>query len=257
MRADGFSALAPVRASVTCGAERHEVVWSDGALRAPAHTDPEGERALAGLGGPPCRCIELLDAWQRHAADPLVLILGPRGDEPLGPREPTGIGPRWSGLVPVPDPEAIDPLDRLLSLEGELPRRLVATVVSTLADRADPADATALEAALYGRLLAAVQRWSPPSPEHYRARLMGDTRDGGWPQLSLRLSDADPRVARRDDGGLSAELGLEWLSEVWVRGLEVHAGELTLAARPTSAGGLELDTVDRALIPHTRRIPAP
>jgi hypothetical protein len=256
VRADGFSTLAPVRATITCGDERHEVVWSAGTLRAPAHADPEGERALAGLGGPPCRCIELLDSWQRHAADPLVLILGPRGDEPLGPREPTGFGPRWL-MTSAVDPSTMDPLDRLLSLEGELPRRLVATVVRTLAERADPAAAAALEAALYGRLLAAVQRWSPPSPELYRARPLGDTRDGAWPQLTLAVSDGRRRVTRRDDGGLNAELPLDWLTEVWVRGLEVHDGELTLAARPTPAGGLELDTVDRTLTPHTRRLPAP
>ena len=71
--------LGPAQATVTCGEHSHRLRWSNGALHAVDHDDPEAERALAALGGQRCACVEVLDAWTRHEADPRVLVLASRG----------------------------------------------------------------------------------------------------------------------------------------------------------------------------------
>jgi hypothetical protein len=64
---------------VPCGQGRHIVRWEAGALRLADHADPEAELVLAALGGEKARCVELAEAWGRHAADLSVLAIGPRG----------------------------------------------------------------------------------------------------------------------------------------------------------------------------------
>jgi hypothetical protein len=64
---------------VPCGAGRHVVRWEAGELRLPSHADPEAELVLAALGGEKARCVEVAEAWARHAADLTVLGIGPRG----------------------------------------------------------------------------------------------------------------------------------------------------------------------------------
>jgi hypothetical protein len=64
---------------VPCGTGRHTVRWESGSLRLPAHPDVEGELVLAALGGQKARCIELAQAWARHADDLSVLAIAPRG----------------------------------------------------------------------------------------------------------------------------------------------------------------------------------
>ena len=62
-----------------CGQSRHIVRWEAGTLRLPSHPDPEAELVLAALGGEKARCVELAEAWARHAEDLSVLAIGPRG----------------------------------------------------------------------------------------------------------------------------------------------------------------------------------
>ena len=62
-----------------CGPGRHVVRWEAGALRLDSHADPEAELVLAALGGEKARCVEVAEAWARHAADLTVLGIGPRG----------------------------------------------------------------------------------------------------------------------------------------------------------------------------------
>jgi hypothetical protein len=63
---------------VPCGSGMHPVRWEDGALVLPAHPDAEGELVLSALGGEKAGCIELAEAWDRHADDLEILAIGPR-----------------------------------------------------------------------------------------------------------------------------------------------------------------------------------
>jgi hypothetical protein len=74
-----FMCLPSCEAHVPCGQGRHIVRWEAGALRLADHADPEAELVLAALGGEKARCVELTEAWGRHAADLSVLAIGPRG----------------------------------------------------------------------------------------------------------------------------------------------------------------------------------
>jgi hypothetical protein len=74
-----FGCLAPCEAVVPCGLGRHIVRWEAGALRLASHADPEAELVLAALGGEKARCVEVAEAWGRHAADLTMLGVGPRG----------------------------------------------------------------------------------------------------------------------------------------------------------------------------------
>ena len=112
-----FTCLPSCETEVPCGAGRHTVGWEAGSLRLPSHPDAEGELVLAALGGEKARCIELAEAWARHAGDLSVLAIGPRGpadeiavgwDDVLaaaqdapGPRRIRGPGP---GLASPPGP---------------------------------------------------------------------------------------------------------------------------------------------------------
>ena len=74
-----FDCLPSCEAHVPCSQGRHIVRWEGGALRLPSHADPEAELVLAALGGEKVRCVELAEAWGRHAGDLSVLAIGPRG----------------------------------------------------------------------------------------------------------------------------------------------------------------------------------
>ncbi|MGO9975212.1 MAG: hypothetical protein ACLP01_20910 [Solirubrobacteraceae bacterium] len=107
---DWWVGIAPAQVTVACGVEQHRLRWEGGALRALDHADLEGERTLAALGGEPCACVELLDAWDRHRDDPRVLALASRGPadrlapqgEEQGPYGTAGrqvLGPRSSNVA--------------------------------------------------------------------------------------------------------------------------------------------------------------
>jgi hypothetical protein len=74
-----YSCLPSCVTQVPCGQGMHAVRWEAGSLRLPEHPDAEGELVLAALGGEKAGCVELAEAWGRHAADPSVLAIGPRG----------------------------------------------------------------------------------------------------------------------------------------------------------------------------------
>jgi hypothetical protein len=78
---DWFTCLSPCEAVVPCGSGQHVVRWEAGALGLDNHADPEAERVLAALGGGKARCVEVAEAWTRHAADLTVLLVGPRGPD--------------------------------------------------------------------------------------------------------------------------------------------------------------------------------
>jgi hypothetical protein len=190
-----WTGIAPAQATVECGGGRHRLHWADGRVVALDHDDPEGERALAALGGQRCTCIDLLDAWDRHANDPRVLVLARRG-----PRDPLvdQVDPRQQGSMvarPVRAPRAASvssttfaiagsggspfrPLGRtsaaaraeaelqaLLGLGGGLAERLSGSVAAAWRERLAHRERTVagvrrqLHAALYGRVLATISAW--------------------------------------------------------------------------------------------------
>jgi len=76
---DWFACLPGCEARVPCGQGTHAVRWEAGSLRLSEHPDAEAEAVLAALGGEKARCIEVAEAWARHADDLSVLAIGPRG----------------------------------------------------------------------------------------------------------------------------------------------------------------------------------
>ncbi len=74
-----FACLPSCEARVPCGQGTHAVRWEAGSLRLPEHPDAEAELVLAALGGEKARCVEVAQAWARHADDLSVLAIGPRG----------------------------------------------------------------------------------------------------------------------------------------------------------------------------------
>jgi hypothetical protein len=74
-----FTCLPSFQTQVPCGTARHTVRWAAGSLDLPSHPDVEGEMVLAALGGDKARCVEVAQAWARHADDLSVLAIGPRG----------------------------------------------------------------------------------------------------------------------------------------------------------------------------------
>jgi hypothetical protein len=74
-----WSGLAPAQTALDCGGQTHRLRWADGELAALDHEDADGERALAALGGERCACVDMLDAWARHATDERLLVLASRG----------------------------------------------------------------------------------------------------------------------------------------------------------------------------------
>ena len=266
-----WAGLPAAEARLDCGGRVHRLRWAAGQLTTPDHTgDLEGEQILSALGGQGFPCLDVLESWARHAADPRVLTLASRGPaDPLitRPRPPSG----WSGPTarrgrPGPprgrarsfamlshgqpdDPD--DDLIGLIGLGSLLPDRLAATVMATWAERlragADSVDAVrtdelaaarpALHAALYGRAVTALRSWT------------------GQRDLAVALTmipeDQPPRLARDGDGdggGIAAELPFGWLADVWARGLTTCWGRFCLAAAPSgdnwvlSTVGLELDS---------------
>ena len=93
-----------------CSGERHAIRWAAGELSAPDHGDPEGERALAALGGTSCACLDILSAWARHREDPRLLTAVSRGTGDMIQSEGFGLPPGfragvWPGVVREGDPE--------------------------------------------------------------------------------------------------------------------------------------------------------
>jgi hypothetical protein len=74
-----YACLPSCEARVPCGQGTHAVRWEAGSLRLPEHPDAEAELVLAALGGEKARCVEVAQAWARHADDLSVLAIGPRG----------------------------------------------------------------------------------------------------------------------------------------------------------------------------------
>ena len=268
-----WAGLAPAELPVDCGGQQHRVRWADGVLHTLDHDDPDGERALAALGGEPSGCILLLDAWARHADDLQVLVQASRGPaDPLAAPEPppsgaygsrltvSGSSPRgvqasgrsgWFAYAPrarmprryasyaplhAPQPGVLDPADELgalLTLGGGLADRLVGEVAATWADRIAAQDDRVADA-------------GPALHAALYGRVLAALRDRlGEPDLDISLTMCPPDAERsvaRDQDGVRVTLPFAWLAEVWVAGFATIAGRFCLG-RTTADDALRLHTV--------------
>jgi len=276
MMAELLSGLPSAIARVDCSGERHGIRWSAGDLVALDHDDPEGERALAALGGTSCTCVDVLAAWSRQRDNPGLLTVLSRGtQDPIqaegdqgGPfprptmvprrnmvlpaRTPyrasggwvsgtmVGSGPRGVA-VPHPDaePTSEDDLALLAGLGHELTLRLVSTVTATLLDRADDPDLPPVHPALEASLFG-------------RASCALRT----WlalPDLEVDLEVTGPDEAPRLEWGSSGPVQLalppEWVMSVWGRDLTVIAGRFSLGVLESTPTRTALMTIGSELGP--------
>ena len=232
-----WAGITPAEARIECEGATHVLRWEAGALTAADHGDPDDEATLAALAGTTYPCLEHLAAWHRRREDPRVLAVGSRGAA-----DPVTIDlddPRRRHLRHHSGPE--DDLVSLLALGGALPARLQANVAATWArrlrggHRALGRTRPQLQAALYGRALAALRAWF------------------GEPELTIELDmvgEDAPRGLARSGGAdsIAASLPFAWLSEVWVRDLTLPFGRFCLAAAPAGEGGWTLETVAADLV---------
>ena len=265
-----WAGLSAAEIGLDCGGQPHRLRWAAGELRAPDHTDLEGEQILSVLAGQSYPCLEVLDLWARHAADLRVLILASRGPaDPLavwtplrsgwsvhrGPRSSrarafagtSGGGFRVRSRPRAAAGESDDGLAQLIGVGGLLPDRLAATVIATWAGRvraaddaeaagAGTADADAVAAARPA-LHAALYGRAVPALRSWTGR-----RDLAV-ELTMIPEGQPPRLARAGEG-IAAELPFGWLGDVWARGLTTCWGRFCLTAAPQPSGdGWLLSTV--------------
>lgn len=235
-----FSCLPGCETAVPCGTGWHTVGWEAGSLRLPSHPDAEGELVLAALGGEKARCIELAEAWARHADDLSVLAIGPRGladeiavdwdDVIAAAQDVPGSQPvRVPGLASRPGPtlarvaarrrqvqeemlaaqrRRIDMLS-LLALGHGFQVRLIGQVAATHAAQAGGEQVRpALVAAIAGRLAPVAEEWLGIDPDQVEVSLH---RTPSWGSTELTGYGA----ARR----LRVSLPAGWLASVWACGL--------------------------------------
>ena len=260
-----WAGIAPAQALVECGGAQHRLRWDAGLLTAIDHDDADGERALAALGGQRCPCIDLLDAWDRHADDPRVLVLGRRSaiDELVEQIDPTArqggfrpaprpgslaggasfsatvVGVASAGPAPIPRVSAQDRAENdlvaLMGLGGALPDRLAATVAATWRERLEQRDRSVsrqkrvLQSALYGRVLGAMRTWLGAA---------------GAPSVALTMISERRRPSLTlVDGAVHASLPFAWLVDVWARDLATIGGRFTLSAASDDGRSWSLVTV--------------
>ena len=212
--------LPPATSLVECGGQRHRVNWDAGALFAADHGDPQGERALAVLGGQKVACMDVLTAWAEHAHDPRVLTVLTRGP---------GDGIRADLRL-----DHCGELG-LLALAGEVQQRLIASVTARLLSALASGEAGAeralpvLEVSLMTRAKKALESWL------HRALTDG--------QVEVAKEEDGAVVEEVDGGSLHAALPLRWVADIWGRGLAVVGGRFSLALVEASPGRAVLETI--------------
>jgi hypothetical protein len=248
-----WEAHARLEARVECSGEVHRLEWANGVLTALDHVDPDGERALAALGGERCTCVELVDTWDRHSDDLRVLTLASRGPgdtiapvDQLPNRTPGLVGRAvmypafqstatatraqvsasvgsWARIGSRPlqagSAAAEDALISLSGLSTGLWDRLTATVMATWTARLSAGDercaaaSATLAAALFGRVTVAARSW------------LGD------PNINVAVEMIDPGDhgnLERDSDGIRACLPFRWLSDIWAPGLALVLSRFSL-----------------------------
>ena len=260
-----WSGLLPVDVLVDCSNEAHHLRWEAGALVAPDHEDPDGERALGALGADRAACIDVLDAWARHSDDLGVLTVSSRGVADPVQIDVEGQGPGmgrplvrpgirvparamgagsfgWTGFAPLgmhptmpgQPPGPFDEITSLLALGGAVSQRLVATVVAVWSERiATSAESVevniaALTAALYGRVASSVRSWLSDSALELELEMIPPSES---PSMS------------RDGSVVRARLPFLWLSQIWSKDLPVVLSRFAISTLSSQRDQLQLLTI--------------
>jgi len=273
--------LAPAQTTVDCAGNSHRLRWEAGALRALDHGDAEGERALAALAGESCTCLELLDAWERHADDIRVLLLASRGptdvlttqDDPgamLGIARPQAGG----GAAGVSSRQLHARRGRMISMMGAVrpsgftyasrgfPPHLGGRMSQKAIAENELVALVGLGGGLPDRLLATVAAaWQERLaqrervPARSRAQLQAALHGRvfavmrGWlgtagPQSRLRMiPETGKRKLISEQDHVRAELPFGWLVDVWAQGLALVWGRFCLSASTEDARTWRLATV--------------
>ncbi|HET7487734.1 MAG TPA: hypothetical protein VFJ85_07375 [Acidimicrobiales bacterium] len=190
-------------AEVICGGERHRVSWRRGKLKFEDH-DLSAERAMLAFGGETPECLQVLTLWRNVHSWAMSGELLQHMQSRLGPEV----------LLAPGDLRRVSDLSLLLTWEREWRRRRY------FSD--------------HGRILAEQlrQRAMPPLRDHLKYWM---ARHG-----SRRLSKVELELGRHNQPAVvrghmdsvgvraSATLGVQWLVQVWARGLEVVDGALVL-----------------------------
>jgi hypothetical protein len=259
-----FMCLPSCEAHVPCGQGRHIVRWEAGALRLADHADPEAELVLAALGGEKARCVELTEAWGRHAADLSVLAIGPRvpadeisvsWDDVADAAQASGRGmapshgPRRSASIRLAGPSlptAARAQARRQQVDQEMARvaqrrndmlsllalgyafqvRLIGQVAEAHADRPEE-----VMEKIRPRLVAAIAARLAPVAEEWLGIDPGQVvvtlhRGPGWGSAEL--------TGRGEQRRLRVSLPAGWLARVWAAGLALTGRHLVVAV--TRAG---------------------
>jgi hypothetical protein len=262
-----WAARPAVETWVPCGSGLHPVHWEDGVLSLPAHPDTEGELVLAALGGAKAGCVEVAEAWGRHADDLDVLAIGPRSaadtisiswddveefraaSPPAGPhrvhrvpRRPGLGGPGGPGAPTAWSP-GFAPGHHPMQEEIERLRARQLDLLSLLAL------GPAFQMCLSGTVAAAWSDGGPRSAERsahrpaLEAALTGRLAPAAADWLGIDPDRVD--VGLHDGPGwgsvevtgssgrpeLRATLPAGWLAAVWACGLAVTGGHLVVAVR--------------------------
>lgn len=262
-------------ARVECSGERHTIRWAAGKLVALDHDDPEGERALAALGGTSSACLDVLSVWSRQRENPALLTALSRGTQDLiqadglqtwtfvpypattTPRNvlPPARGGRTHGWVAVTG-----------SVVGMTGRAVAAGVIDPRTNAGPTSeDDLALLAGLGHeltlRLVATVTAMlydRLDRPDRFSARPVLEASLFGrascalrsWlamPDLEIELQmtgpDEEPSLEWDGGGPVRVALPPEWVTTVWGRDLTVIAGRFSLAVVDSTASRTTLVTI--------------
>jgi len=270
-----LGALLPATCPVECSGERHAIRWAAGELSALDHGDPEGERALAALGGTSCACLDILGAWARHREDLRLLSAISRGPGDLIQSEGFGGPPRISGMNVVRGGRAVrqpgatraagasgwvayaplsglspggargqfagtpDSPEEEIALLAGLGRDVTVRMVATITDT-------------HLRQRSAGAHNGPTVLAALEASLFGRVSNAlamwlGAPDLNVELEVSDQPEAwdltGDVDSSLRVLLPLGWVTEVWGRDLAVVAGRFSLGVVESSGSRITLSTV--------------
>jgi hypothetical protein len=239
-----FGCLPRCEAYLPCGQGLHIVRWEAGELRLLSHPDPEAERVLVALGGEKSRCVELAQAWERHAEDLSVLAIGPRGpadeiavswddvdadaqgSQPGGrarTRSPAAAAARHQQARQDAERAARRRNDMmsLLALGYGFQVRLIGQVAEAQADKPEETMATtrpALVAAITARLAPLAEQWLGIDPDQVVVTLH---QGPGWGSAEL--------TGRGGQRRLRVSLPAGWLARVWATGLALTGRHLVVA----------------------------
>ena len=248
---DGFPSAA---ATVDCAGAEHRIAWKHGKLTAVDH-DAASERALAALGGDLPLCIELVEGWRTAMRDPTLLVTLLRSPVPLarpdyGQLRATQLGGVTAALAQL-GVTSVRRRGSVRSFEhgrwlrtltenspAELRRVLIAAMAMSCARAGntrgiasefmmdDVVAAMALET-----VYESVRSWAPP---------------GGFVRLPIHVKvtfepdEHAPVFLVEHLGAIAAVrlgLPLEWIADVWARGIALVDGCLVLEVLERRARG--------------------